>query len=115
MSNLAQAKRAELSLRLLLTRGPICERCRIKRVLNLAEGFVSRGDVQGWSIEDRVLIFHEYNCFLLCQDYCHKNYGFDRQWFWDKSCERYGEEKVREWYDGLPWKAGVPRRFWDGD
>ena len=25
--------------------------------------------------------------------------------------ERHGEEKVREWYEGLPWKAGPLRNF----
>ncbi len=81
-------------------------------IFDLHEGIVSRGDVQGWSFEKRGLIFHEYNSFWLCRD-CHQDHKLSREAAWELSCEWYGEELVKEWYESLPWRAGVPRRFWD--
>lgn len=98
-------------------RGWGCECCNVWGHLDtydLHEGIVSRGDVQGWPFEKRGLIFHEYNCFVVCRE-CHTEHKLSREDAWKLSCERYGEEAVREWYEGLPWKVGVPRRFWNGD
>lgn len=100
-------------------REPKCESCgkdyQSGTFFDLHEGIVTRGDVQGWSKRRRGLIFCEVNCFLLCRA-CHTNWGevFPREKAWELSCERYGEEVMREWYEGLPWKIRVPRRFWDG-
>lgn len=100
--------------KVLWERGFKCESCETRQLLSIHEGIVTRGDVQGWPKPRRLLIFHEYNCFVLCMD-CHKNWGevFPREKAWELSCERYGEQAVREWYENLPWKIGVPRRFWD--
>lgn len=108
MFNPVGVRRAQLWHELTTIRGYKCEKCGGSNLIfDLHEGIVSRGDVAGWPKEKRILIFHEYNCFIVCRD-CHI---FDRQWFWDKSCERHGEKEVRKWYEGLPWKLGKPPRY----
>lgn len=110
-SKITSQKRKELWIVIVRKRGLKCQRCgETSGLIDLAEGFVSRGDVQGWPVRKRDLIFHEYNCFLLCRK-CHKEYGFDREWAWWQACNEYGQEEVRAWYEGLPWKKGAPRVF----
>jgi hypothetical protein len=92
-----------------------CDGCgkRLKYGFDLHEGVVSRQDVRGWKYPMKAQIFTEYNCVLLCPD-CNRNNPPSRQAMWDLQCQRYGEVAMREWYEGLPWRAGVPRRFWNG-
>lgn len=116
MFNLTGVQRGQFCYELILARGPMCEICYAtysNAIFDIHEGIVSKGDVQGWPKKKRGLINHEYNCFVVCRD-CHKEHKLSREDAWKLSCERYGEDAVREWYEGLPWKAGVPRRFWDG-
>ena len=104
--------RLKLKQDLVIERGSKCECCGENAILDLHEGIVTRADAgRDW----KDLIFCSINCFLLCRD-CHTNWGkmFPREKAWEVSCERYGEEVVKEWYKTLPWKIGVPRRFWDG-
>lgn len=109
-SKITSQKRKNLWTIIVRKRGLKCQRCgETHGPIDLAEGFVSRGDVQGWPIRNRDLIFHEYNCCLCCRT-CHGEHGFDREWFWAQACNEYGEEEVRAWYEGLPWKSGEPPR-----
>lgn len=78
-------------------------------VFDMHEGIVSRGDVQGWKRNKRHLIMVEVNCIPLHHD-CNINHPPSRQAVWDYQVEYYGDA-VRDWYYGLPWKAGPPRRF----
>ena len=104
--------RLKLKQKLVLERGSRCECCGEDSILlDLHEGVVSRADAgKNW----KHLIFCPVNCFLLCRG-CHTNWGevFPREKAWEVSCQRYGRSLVETWYKGLPWKVGVPRRFWD--
>ena len=49
------------------------------------------------------------NFQLVCQD-CHKYSGraksFENKvWFWQVQCERYGEERMKAWHDGVTLKV----------
>ena len=104
-------KRRILKVSLLAERGWRCQVCGARAgITDLHEGIVSRGDVQGWDLSARLLIYHKYNCFILCR-YCHREHKLSREDAWRLACSRYGELAVREWYESLPWKAGPPRRF----
>lgn len=106
--------RNELRMRLWTKRDRTCDACggRLNGPIHLHEGIVTRGDVRGWKYPEKALIFTELNCVWLHGE-CHVNPP-SRQSTWDLQVGRYGEDTMREWYEGLPWKAGVPRRFWDG-
>lgn len=105
--------RGSLRRYLWVTRPRICEGCQRKliREFDVHEGIVTRGDVRGWSFEDRGLIFSEYNTTLL-HHLCHLMNPPTRQYVWDIQVARYGEEKMRGWYEGLPFKIGAPQKFW---
>lgn len=108
---LLSEKRKKLKSYLLAKRGWRCEVCGTRGgITDLHEGIVSREDVRGWKREDRLLIHCAINCFIVCR-YCHREHRLSREDAWRLACERYGDEAVREWYEGLPWKAGTPRRF----
>lgn len=107
--------RVDLRLHLYATRSEKCDKCRAelrKTGFDVHEGVVSRQDVRGWKYPMKAYIFSEYNCVLLCPD-CNRNNPPSRQVMWDLQCGRYGEGAMREWYEALPWRTGVPRRFWD--
>lgn len=81
--------------------------------VDVHEGIVTKGDIRGWKLAQRTLIFTEYNCVLLDHQH-HLSHPPSRQAMWDLQVSRYGEEVMKEWYFGLPFRNGVPRRFWDG-
>ena len=100
--------RAALKLEL-LDRDLVCRGCGepFTSIPHMHEGMISRGDVQGWPKDRRVLIFTEYNCILLCRD-C--NLSLNGKW--PPSRERiiseqhalYGPPLI-DWLRGLPWKV----------
>ena len=95
--------------RLFRERGTICERCRMQPAQDLDEGCVPRCDMRGFSLEQRRIAFSSANLFLLCVD-CNRNQAHQREWAFEQSCSRYGEQAVREWYGSLDLKA-PDRRF----
>ena len=95
--------RMEEKRRLLHERGPLCERCGA-RAQDLDEGIVTRGDMRGFSKDQKRIAFASANLFLLCAD-CNRNQAHQRKWAFEQSCKRYGEQAVREWYGSLELKA----------
>ena len=90
--------------RLLRERGTICERCKARTVSDLDEGICTRGDMRGLSLEQRQLAFCNINLFLLCR-ICNRERAHQREWAFEQSCSRYGEQAVREWYGSLGLRA----------
>lgn len=78
---------------------------------DMHEGIVTRNDVRGWKKPVRLLIMSEINCIPLHHE-CHMDRPPTREDVWAHQMQFYGEELMRAWYTRLPWKAGVPRRFW---
>jgi hypothetical protein len=101
-----RAWRMEEKRRLLAERGWNCQRCGA-RATQLDEGIVTRGDMRGFSLEQKRLAFASCNLFLLCAD-CNVNQAHDREGAWAKACAWYGEDAVRAWYFQLHLKA--PRK-----
>ena len=85
----------QLKARLIDERGSLCERCRINNATDLHHSLIGR-------MKRKPELNVEYNAELLCKE-CHANKGnyLQRYRFWQKQCQRYGEEVMREWYDGL--------------
>ncbi len=85
----------ELKKRLLVERGSICERCRIRDVADLHHSLISK-------MKGKPELNVEYNAELVCKE-CHANIGGynERLEFWHKQCARYGTDVMREWYDNL--------------
>ena len=75
---------------------------------HMHEGIISRAVVPK-SIKWQYLIFHPYNCFLLLPEE-HIPNPPSREWSIEKSFEYYGEESVKNWFYGLPWKV-IPFRI----
>lgn len=73
---------------------------------DLHEGIVWRGEAQGFDKRTRKKVFAECNSFALCRD-CHLSPP-PREWFFERACNRYGEDVVRDWYASFGWK--VPPR-----
>ena len=95
-----------------LVRPRICLACEKPfMAFDMHEGIVSRNDVRGWPQRSRVLIFTEVNCIPL-HHACNIDSPPRRELAWQMQADFYGGEILRAWYEGLPWKAGVPRRFW---
>lgn len=67
------------------------------------EGIITRGTLNS-SVKWHYLIYHPYNCFLLLH-HEHRPNPPSREWAIHKSFEYYGEDNVREWFYGLPWKV----------
>jgi hypothetical protein len=101
--------RLEMKRKLLLERGPMCERGCGRRAQDLDEAVVPRCDMGGLSLDQRRLAFCEVNLALLCAE-CNRNEAHDREGAWARACQRHGEAAVRAWYAGLGLKA--PRREW---
>lgn len=102
--------RMETKRRLFAQRGWMCERGCGRRATDLDEGIVTRGDMRGFSDEQKILAFATCNLFLLCAK-CNQTRHY-RELAWEISCDRYGEKEVREWYASLNLKA--PRKEWAG-
>ena len=69
---------------------------------HMHEGILTRGDLRG--VRWQYLIFHPYNCFLLKPEE-HIPEPPSREWAVLKSCSRYGEKNVVEWFNNLPFKV----------
>lgn len=71
------------------------------------EALVTRNDVRGWDERARKLIFHKYNCVLVCHG-IHIASGHAK-WFREECKDllfnRYGEDAVRFWIMSLPFKV----------
>lgn len=96
--------RIEEKRRLFTERGHTCERCGLQMATDLDEGIVTRGNMRGFSQDQKRLAFASCNLFLLCAD-CNRNQAHQREWAFGQSCRRYGENKIREWYASLGLKA----------
>lgn len=70
---------------------------------HMHEGILTRANVPR-SLKWHILIYHEYNCFLLLEDE-HIPQAPSREWCIKKSYELYGRDKVRFWYYHLPFKV----------
>jgi len=79
-------------------------------VFDMHEGIVTRRDAQGWKKSS--LIMTELNCIPL-HHACHLDNPPSRQAVWDYQREFYGKEALLAWYNGLPWKAGRPPRYFE--
>ena len=94
--------------------GPWCVVCleghnRKRRAVHLHEGILWRSEVMGFPFPTRLSVFADCNSFPICRT-CHK-IPPPREWFFDLSCHRYGEQEVREWYASFDWKVPPDRRF----
>jgi hypothetical protein len=93
--------------------GPHCivclEKGRKRGAIHLHEGILWRSEVMGFSFPTRLRVFADCNSFPVC-GLCHK-YAPPREWFFEWSCRRYGEQEVREWYASFNWKVPPDRRF----
>jgi len=78
---------------------------------DMHEGIVWRNDVQGWKKPTRLLIMTEVNCIPLHHT-CHLQSPPTREQVWEYQKQFYSEELLYGWYTRLPWKIGVPRKFW---
>lgn len=94
--------------RLFEERGWECEFCG-GRACDLHEGIVSRGDMMGLSGKQKVIAYATTNLFILCE-ICNREHPPSKDWAWQRSCKRYGEPAMREWYGSLNLKA--PRKEW---
>lgn len=85
-----------------LERDTVCwvEGC-FKNVSDVHEGVVSRGDVQGWKLKNRVVIQVPINAIGLCRE-CHK-YAPSRRDVLQWAIREYGEW-VLDWFEALPFK-----------
>lgn len=99
--------RMEVKRRLFVERGWMCERDCGHRAEHLDEGIVTRGDMRGFSDEQKLIAFATCNLFLVCAE-CNMNYH-DRAGAWKRACNRYGEMEVINWYKSLNLRA--PRVF----
>ena len=90
--------------RLFVERGYTCERCGLNIATDLDEGIVPRCDMRGFSKGQRQKAFASCNLFLLCAR-CNREEAHQREWAFEQSCKRYGEDKVRQWYSSLELKA----------
>ena len=70
---------------------------------HMHEGILTRANVPK-SLKWHILIYHEYNCFLLLEEE-HIPFPPSREWCIEKSYELYGRDKVRFWYYHLPFKV----------
>jgi hypothetical protein len=74
--------------------------------IDMHEWLVKRSDAQGWSEEDRQLIFHPLNCVNLHGN-CHKLYGQSKtatNLITQKMIYLYGAHKLVNWIKTLPFK-----------
>lgn len=90
---------------LLLERGNICERegCS-SPVSDLDEGVLPRSSMLGLPLWKRRLAFASCGLFLLCAK-CNREEAHQIEWAFNRACDRYGEQRVREWYFSLELKA----------
>jgi hypothetical protein len=97
-------------LALLAERGWTCQRegCGAQ-AQDLDEAILTRGDMRGFSWEQRRLAFCSINLELVCARH-NREEAQDREGAWARACERYGEEKMRAWYRSMGLRA--PRREW---
>lgn len=79
-----------------------CWNC-YKTAVDVHEGVVSRGMVQGWPIKQRLLVHSPLNTIALCKD-CHK-YTPDRKVVFDWMIQEYGKELVLWYFENLPFKV----------
>ena len=96
--------RMEEKARLLRKRGYRCERCEKRPVSDLDESIVPRCDMMGLSLEQRRLAFGTPNLTLSCQ-VCNRERAHDQAGAFERACQRYGEQRVREWYASLCLRA----------
>ena len=82
--------------------------------VHLHHCIVTRGDIRGWKRERRILIDTEINLIPL-HPTCHLNSPPTREDAWEYQCAFYGGNIVNLWYNGLEWKGGKPRKFWEED
>lgn len=109
-----QTARARGALKVaLLERDRVCLGCNeslIGVIPHMHEGIISRAEVQGWPLAQRVLIYTEYNCVLLCPD-C--NLGLSgrhpptRERVIEVQHHRYGLA-LALWLTSLPFKVLPP-------
>lgn len=76
--------------------------------LQMHEGIVSRAVVPK-SIWWHYQIYVPENCFLLTPEE-HIPQSPSKEWCVQKAFEKYGEEQVKAWFYGLPWKV-IPFRI----
>lgn len=77
-------------------------------MIDIHEAIVTKGDVQGWPNNWKIIIINKYNCVAVHRQ-CHQH-GM-REQAWKAKCELFGKEEMEKWYYSLPWKIGPPRRF----
>lgn len=82
--------------------GPDCVVCG-RGADHLHEGIVWRSEAMGFPFPERLNAFAECNSFPICAE-CHTEPP-PRAWFFERSCARYGEDEVREWYASFEWKV----------
>jgi len=88
----------ELKKRLLVERGPKCEVCG-KPATDLHHALIGR-------MKSKPELNVEENAELLCKE-CHKFPGgyVEHCKFWKRQVERYGEDHMDKWLDGLDLKV----------
>jgi len=88
--------------------GPRCVVCG-NLADHLHEGILWRSEVQGFPFPTRLRVFADCNSFPVCAT-CHSP-APSREFFFEMSCRRYGEQEVRAWYGSFPWRVVPDRRF----
>jgi len=86
---------------------PVCQD-GLGGILDVHEGIVTKGDVQGWPDSWKFLINNIYNCSYIHR-HCHRH--GEKEFYWHIKCQMFGEDSIKRWYYNLPFKNGVPRRF----
>jgi hypothetical protein len=87
---------------------PLCKLCKVRPAIHLHHAVINKGKVRNKK-------FHKFldvreNALEVCEP-CHKMadaYGV-RKTAYQLNAQRYGEEHMREWLDGLPLK--IKERF----
>ena len=107
--------RSHLKRALLKKRGGTCNKCGIELTEytggHLHEALVTRAEIP-FFVPWHYRIHSEANCLILCVK-CHMISAPSKKWAWDYLSNQYGEEAIKEWLEGLPWKNGKPpQKFW---
>ena len=83
---------------------PVCKLCKVKPAVHLHHCIVSKGQARNRKFHKHLNVIE--NALEVCSD-CHV--GADaynvRLMAWQIQCQRYGRERINDWYDNLPFKV----------
>jgi len=85
---------------------PVC-RESLSGIIDLHEGLISKGDIQGWPKRWKVVIFNVMNCILVHR-MCHISWP-NRDKIYTYKCNHFGKYRVDKWYYSLPLKRKLKR------